>query len=94
MGPLEDHIRSLTPWARNGPFGGYLTFGGFYVEPGHVKYGGTGSFKIGEIDGSRSRRVAELADMLSTQQRLTSPPTFRLSLGENGPGRGSIRHRP
>jgi len=48
--------------------GAYLTFGGFYVEPGHVKYGGTGSFKIGEIDGSRSRRVAELANMLSTQQ--------------------------
>lgn len=48
--------------------GAYLTFGGFYVEPGHVKYGGRGSFKVGEPDGSHSRRVTDLADMLSVQQ--------------------------
>lgn len=48
--------------------GAYLTFGGFYVEPGHVKYGGRGSFKVGEPDGSRSARVTALANMLSVQQ--------------------------
>ncbi|MCR9138207.1 MAG: ketopantoate reductase family protein [Alphaproteobacteria bacterium] len=48
--------------------GAYLTFGGYYVEPGHVKYGGRGSFKVGEPDGTRSRRVTALANMLSVQQ--------------------------
>jgi len=48
--------------------GAYLTFGGFYVEPGHVRYGGRGSFKVGEPDGSHSARVTALADMLSVQQ--------------------------
>lgn len=48
--------------------GAYLTFGGFYVEPGHVKHGGAGSFKIGEIDGSVTPRVRQLAQMLSVLQ--------------------------
>lgn len=48
--------------------GAYLTFGGFYVEPGHVKHGGNGSFKIGEIDGSVTPRVEALAAMLSALQ--------------------------
>ena len=48
--------------------GAYLTFGGFYVEPGHVKHGGAGSFKIGEIDGTITPRVETLARMLSALQ--------------------------
>lgn len=48
--------------------GAYLTFGGFYVEPGHVKYGGRGSFKLGEPDGTRSERVTALANILGVQQ--------------------------
>lgn len=48
--------------------GAYLTFGGFYVEPGHVKYGGTGSFKLGELDGRMSERLAHLARTLEVQQ--------------------------
>ena len=48
--------------------GAYLTFGGFYVEPGHVKYGGTGSFKLGELDGHMSERLAHLARTLKVQQ--------------------------
>lgn len=48
--------------------GAYLTFGGFYVEPGHVKHGGGGSFKIGEVDGSVTPRIEKLAGMLSTLQ--------------------------
>lgn len=52
----------------NRTIGAYLTFGGFYVEPGVVKHGGNGSFKIGEIDGSLSSRVEALAGMLSVLQ--------------------------
>ena len=48
--------------------GAYLTFGGFYVEPGHVKHGGDGSFKIGEIDGTVTPRVRQLAELLSALQ--------------------------
>lgn len=48
--------------------GAYLTFGGFYVEPGHIKHGGDGSFKIGEIDGKVTPRVEQLAKMLSALQ--------------------------
>lgn len=52
----------------NRTIGAYLTFGGFYVEPGHVKHGGAGSFKIGEIDGSVTPRIETLAGMLSVLQ--------------------------
>lgn len=48
--------------------GAYLTFGGFYVEPGEVKHGGGGSFKIGEIDGALTPRIKTLADLLSCLQ--------------------------
>lgn len=48
--------------------GAYLTFGGYFVEQGHVKYGGSGSFKIGEIDGAMSARLRALAQTLSVQQ--------------------------
>lgn len=48
--------------------GAYLTFGGFYVEPGHVKHGGNGSFKVGEIDGAMSERIGQLAGLLSALQ--------------------------
>lgn len=48
--------------------GACLTFGGFYVEPGHAKHGGHGSFKIGEIDGSLSPRAEQLATILTALQ--------------------------
>jgi 2-dehydropantoate 2-reductase len=44
--------------------GAFLTFGGNFAGPGEVVYGGPGSFYLGEIDGRRSRRVEELADVL------------------------------
>ena len=50
--------------------GAYLTFGGYYAEPGHVMYGGTGSFKIGEIDGTHSPRIGALQRALSSQQKV------------------------
>ena len=48
--------------------GAYLTFGGFFVEPGNVKHGGGGSFKIGEIDGAVTPRIEALAKLLSALQ--------------------------
>lgn len=48
--------------------GAYLTFGGFYVQPGEVRYGGAGSFKIGEMDGAITPRVRKLAEILSCLQ--------------------------
>jgi 2-dehydropantoate 2-reductase len=44
--------------------GGYLTFGGYFVEPGHIKNGGSGSFKIGEIDGQITERIKALGALL------------------------------
>jgi 2-dehydropantoate 2-reductase len=48
--------------------GAFLTFGGHYKEPGHVVYGGPGTFKIGELDGSRTARIVELRSILSALQ--------------------------
>jgi ketopantoate reductase len=48
--------------------GAYLTFGGYYAEPGHIVYGGAGSFKIGELDGARTDRIEALRSALSSQQ--------------------------
>ncbi|HZU19162.1 MAG TPA: 2-dehydropantoate 2-reductase [Candidatus Dormibacteraeota bacterium] len=46
--------------------GGFLTFGGHYVRPGEVAYGGSGSFRIGELDGRLTSRVQDLVALLST----------------------------
>ena len=45
--------------------GAYLTFGGYFVEPGHIKNGGGGSFKIGEIDGAMTDRIRMLGELLA-----------------------------
>jgi ketopantoate reductase len=64
----EDKIAELVGRART--IGAYLTFGGYYAGPGHVVYGGTGSFKIGELDGQRSARIEALRTALSSQQKV------------------------
>jgi 2-dehydropantoate 2-reductase len=48
--------------------GAFLTFGGHYKGPGEVVYGGPGTFKIGELDGSLSPRISELRRILSVLQ--------------------------
>jgi 2-dehydropantoate 2-reductase len=48
--------------------GAFLTFGGHYKDPGEVVYGGPGTFKIGELDGSLSPRISELRRILSVLQ--------------------------
>jgi 2-dehydropantoate 2-reductase len=45
--------------------GGFLTFGGHYVRPGEVAYGGPGSLRIGELDGRLTPRLQALAELLS-----------------------------
>lgn len=52
--------------------GAYLTFGGFYAEPGTVQYGGIGSFKIGEINGNLTPRAERLAAILSALQPVSA----------------------
>lgn len=64
---LEEY-KIATAVGANRTIGAYLTFGGFYVEPGLVKHGGNGSFKVGEIDGTETARVRDLALMLSVLQ--------------------------
>ncbi len=36
-----------------------------WIAPGRVRFGGAGSFVVGELDGARTTRVGELADLLS-----------------------------
>src|SRR5690606_18353371 len=43
-------------------------FGGFVDGPGKVHYGGEGSFKVGEIDGTITPRVEQLAADLRNLQ--------------------------
>jgi 2-dehydropantoate 2-reductase len=45
--------------------GGFLSFGGHYVAPGEVAYGGPGSLRVGELDGRPSARVERIAELLS-----------------------------
>jgi len=52
----------------NRVIGSYLTFGGFVEGPGKVHYAGEGSFKVGEIDGTITPRVEELASHLRNLQ--------------------------
>ncbi|QMV03620.1 hypothetical protein GHV40_19975 [Devosia sp. D6-9] len=48
--------------------GAYLTFGGFIEAPGKIRYAGEGSFRVGEVDGTISPRVEELAAHLRSLQ--------------------------
>jgi 2-dehydropantoate 2-reductase len=66
---LEEYkIADLVGTSRT--LGAYLTFGGYYAGPGHIVYGGTGSFKIGELDGTRTPRIEALQAALSSQQEV------------------------
>ena len=64
---LEEHkISRLVGPART--VGAFLTFGGHWRAPGEVTYGGPGTFRIGEIDGTMTSRVHALcADLAAVQ---------------------------
>ncbi len=42
--------------------GAYITFGGYYAEPGTLVHMSSGSLYLGELDGSTTPRVEALAD--------------------------------
>ncbi|MCC7427756.1 MAG: ketopantoate reductase family protein [Alphaproteobacteria bacterium] len=48
--------------------GGFLTFGGHWRAPGEVVYGGPGTFRVGEIDGTIRPRTLALRDALMAVQ--------------------------
>lgn len=62
----EDKIKEIVGPERT--IGAFITFGGYYVEPGVVHYGGAGSFMVGELDGRKTPRVEQLAEAFSNQQ--------------------------
>ena len=41
-----------------------VNWGGDYIEPGHILYGGDGPMRIGELDGATSERIVELQKVL------------------------------
>lgn len=51
---------------RERTIGALVTFGGFYEEPGTIRFVGTGTLSLGEIDGSITPRIGALAEALST----------------------------
>jgi 2-dehydropantoate 2-reductase len=50
---------------RDRTVGAFLTFGGYYVGPGEIVYGGDGSFRVGELDGARTERLDRLERLLA-----------------------------
>jgi 2-dehydropantoate 2-reductase len=50
--------------------GAYLTFGGHYRAPGDVVFGGPGSFRLGELDGTITPRLTTLRDALAAAQKV------------------------
>ena len=50
--------------------GAFLTFGGHYRAPGDVVFGGTGTFRVGELDGRITERVLALRDALCAVQEV------------------------
>ncbi len=64
---LEEYkIAAMVGEART--IGAFLTFGGHYRAPGEIVYGGPGSFRLGELDGSNTPRLDELRDALAAVQ--------------------------
>ncbi|HEY1366717.1 MAG TPA: 2-dehydropantoate 2-reductase [Gaiellaceae bacterium] len=64
---LQNGLEELRIARRVGPertVGAFLTFGGHYAGPGEIVFGGEGSFRIGELDGSSGPRLDELARRL------------------------------
>ncbi len=61
---LEEYRIAATVGAER-TVGASLTFGGHYVGPGEIAYGGPASFHVGELSGAVTPRVERLAELLS-----------------------------
>src|SRR5256712_13911891 len=46
--------------------GAFVNFGADYLEPGRVRYGGTGALYLGELNGTISARVRRLKEIFRT----------------------------
>ncbi len=42
-----------------------VNWGGDYIEPGHIQYGGPGPMRVGELDGSLTERLSDIRDILN-----------------------------
>lgn len=60
---LEEYRIAATVGASR-TLGAALTFGGHYVQPGVIAYGGPGSFHLGELHGETTPRLERLAALL------------------------------
>ncbi len=58
----EELIASLIGAHRT--VGCLVNWGGDYIEPGHILYGGDGPMRIGELDGAMTERIVELRGVL------------------------------
>lgn len=60
-----EELRIARALGRERTVGAFLTFGGHYAGPGQIVFGGKGSFRIGELDGSLGSRIRDLERLLS-----------------------------
>ena len=65
----EELISSLIGAHRT--VGCLVNWGGDYIEPGHILYGGEGPMRIGELDGSTTDRIVELQGVLDNVEETT-----------------------
>ena len=70
----EELIASLIGAHRT--VGCLVNWGGDYIEPGHILYGGDGPMRIGELDGSTTERIVELQKVLNNVAETTITPNI------------------
>ena len=70
----EELIASLIGAHRT--VGCLVNWGGDYIEPGHILYGGDGPMRIGELDGSTTERIVELQKVLDNVAETTITPNI------------------
>ena len=58
----EERIAAVV--GRKRTIGAFVNFGGDYLEPGRILYGGAGALYLGELTGARSPRVNTLVSLL------------------------------
>ena len=70
----EELIASLIGAQRT--VGCLVNWGGDYIEPGYILYGGDGPMRIGELDGSMTERIVELQKVLDNVAETTITPNI------------------
>jgi 2-dehydropantoate 2-reductase len=65
---LQNGLNETAIAARVGPgrtIGCLVNWAADWIAPGRIQHGGPGTFAVGELDGERSARVKELAELLA-----------------------------